>query len=232
MLVGTIVNTMAVLVGSMLGLQFGKLIPARVDQAVMKALGLCTVFVGIVGVLKPGNMLVVIVSIVVGALVGELADLDGLVQNSASRLEKRFRRSNAGPSWTQGFVSATMLFCVGAMTIIGALQDGLRQDHTILFAKSLMDFCSSTVLAATLGFGVTLAAIAVFVIQGSLALAAAWLSPVLTEVIINEIAVVGSILILGLGFDLLGVVKLKIINYVPAVILPVPIYWLISIWNG
>ena len=226
MLVGTLVNTGTVIAGSLIGMLLGNILPARLRDTVMKGLGLCTMFIGITGMMDGSNTLITILSIVIGAVIGELLDLDGLLNRFAKGLEQRFHREGQRASLAEGFVTASLVFCVGAMTIMGALQDGLTGNHELLFTKSALDFVSSMIFASTLGLGVLLAAVSVFVIQGGIACLANLLAPLLLssavgETIITEMVVVGSVLILGLGMNLVGITKLKVMNYVPAIFLPI-----------
>jgi len=224
MLVGTLVNTGTVILGALIGMALGNILPERLRDTVMKGLGLCTIFIGITGMLDGENALITIISVAVGAVIGELLDLDGHLNRFADGLEKRFRKNGAAgrASIAEGFVTASLVFCVGAMTIVGSLQDGLMGDHTMLFTKATLDFISSTVFASSLGIGVLLSAGAVFVIQGSIACLAGLVAPLLQRGnTITEMVVVGSVLIVGLGFNLVGITKLKVMNYVPAIFLPI-----------
>lgn len=223
MLVGTLVNTATVVAGSLIGLFLGNILPERLRDTVMKGLGLCTLFIGITGMLGGENALITIISIAVGAIVGELCDLDGHLNHFAGRLEKRFQKTGGKTSLAEGFVTASLVFCVGAMTIVGALNDGLTGDHTMLFTKATLDFVSSMIFASSLGVGVLMAAVAVFAIEGGIACLASLVAPVLQQnaSVIPEMTVVGSVLIMGLGLNLIGVTKLKVMNYVPAIFLPI-----------
>lgn len=224
MLVGTLVNTGAVIAGSLLGLLLGNILPERLRDTVMKGLGLCTLFVGIDGMLGGSNALIAIISVAVGAVIGELCDLDGHLNRFAEALERRFKRGReSGPSLAEGFVTASLVFCVGAMTIVGALNDGLTGNHEMLFTKATLDFVSSIIFASSLGLGVILSAAAIFTIEGGIACLASLVSPILQQNpnTVPEMTVVGSILIVGISLNLLGVTKLKVMNYVPAIFLPI-----------
>ena len=224
MLTGTIVNTCTVIAGSVLGMLLGNILPERLRDTVMKGLGLCTIFIGITGMFGSENALITIISIAVGAIIGELCDLDGHLNRFANWLESRFKRKEGAGKATiaEGFITASLVFCVGAMTIVGSLNSGLTGDHQMLYTKSTLDFVSSLIFASSLGFGVLLAAGAVFVIQGSIACLASLLAPLLQHGnTITEMVGVGSVLIVGLGLNILGVTKLKIMNYVPAIFLPI-----------
>lgn len=225
MLVGTLVNTAAVAAGSLIGLLLGNILPERLRDTVMKGLGLCTLFVGIDGMLGGSNALIAIISVAIGAVIGELCDLDGHLNRFAEGLEKRFQkgRNTAGPSLAEGFVTASLVFCVGAMTIVGALNDGLTGNHEMLFTKATLDFVSSIIFASSLGLGVMLSAAAILIIEGGIACLASLVAPLLQQnpATIPEMTVVGSILIVGISLNLLGVTRLKIMNYVPAIFLPI-----------
>ena len=224
MLIGTLVNTATVIAGSLIGLLLGNILPERLRDTVMKGLGLCTLFVGIDGMLGGSNALIAIISMAVGAVIGELCDLDGHLNRFAEGLEKSFKKGReGGSSLAEGFVTASLVFCVGAMTIVGALNDGLTGNHEMLFTKATLDFVSSMIFASSLGIGVMLAASAVLVIEGGIACLASLVAPLLQQnaATIPEMTIVGSVLIMGLGLNLLGVTKLKVMNYVPAIFLPI-----------
>ncbi|MCI8398254.1 MAG: DUF554 domain-containing protein [Oscillibacter sp.] len=220
---GTLVNTATVMIGSVIGLFLGNLLPERLRDTVMKGLGLCTLFIGVTGMLDGGNALITIISVAVGAVIGELCDLDGRLNRFADGLEARFKRDGKGPSIAEGFVTASLVFCVGAMTIVGALNDGLTGNHEMLFTKATLDFVSSMIFASSLGIGVLFAAVSVLVLEGGIACLASLVAPVLQQnaSTIPEMTVVGSVLIMGLGLNILGITKLKVMNYLPAIFLPI-----------
>ena len=224
MLTGTIVNTCTVIAGSLIGMLLGNILPERLRDTVMKGLGLCTLFIGITGMFGSENAMITIISIAVGAVIGELCDLDGHLNRFANWMESRFKKkgNNVKATIADGFITASLVFCVGAMTIVGSLNSGLTGDHQMLYTKSTLDFVSSMIFASSLGFGVLLAAGVVFVIQGSIACLASFVAPLLQQGnTITEMVVVGSVLIVGLGLNILGITKLKIMNYVPAIFLPI-----------
>ena len=220
-MLGTLVNTAAVLVGSCIGLLFRKGLPERFGQVIMKGLGLCVMYIGVKGALKGENEIIAILSIAVGAVIGELLRLDERLEKLGGWIERKCKkREDDKTSVTEGFVSASLLFCVGAMTILGSLESGISGDHSTLFLKSILDFTCSIIYASTLGYGVIFSAATVLVIQGSITLLAGWIAPVLTETVILEMSCVGSILIIGLALNMLGITKLKTMNYIPAIFLP------------
>lgn len=232
-LTGTLVNVATVLLGSSIGMLVGKGLPPRLSRALMTALGFCTVYIGISGCFGGGNTLVVVLSLVVGAALGELINPDKWLTCLSEKVENRFNKKVGHTPIAQGLVTSSLVFCVGAMTIVGSLNSGLSGDHTMLYTKACLDLVSSTVFASTMGFGVMLSAGVVFVLQGGIALLAHGIAPFLGEAVIATMTAVGSILIVGLGLNLLGVSKFKIMNFVPAVFLPMlfcPLYDLVAAW--
>lgn len=216
-----IINTIAVLVGSTVGLLLKQGIPDSIRDIVMKGLALCTIYIGITGSLKGQNTLVLILSIVIGSIIGQGLDLDKRLNNFAEKLESKFKKSGEEVSVAEGFVTASLLFCVGAMTIVGSLRAGLQGDYEMLMTKSFLDFISSLVFASALGIGVLLSAGFVLVFQGSIVLLAQYVSPYLGDYVIAEMTCVGSLLIIALGLNILGVTQLKVMNYLPAIFIPI-----------
>jgi len=221
-MLGTIVNTIAVIIGAFIGMFFKKGIPQKLSDTMMKGLGLCTLFLGISGSLDGQNSLILIISMVVGALIGEGVDLDAKLNRLGNWLENKFKSKDGSKvSIAEGFVSASLLFCVGAMTIVGSLQSGLQGNHEMLFNKSMLDFVAAIIFASTMGVGVMVSAAFVFVYQGAITLLAQWVAPVLSDVVIAEMNCVGSVIIIGLALNMLGITKLKVMNYVPAIFIPI-----------
>ena len=238
MLTGTLVNAAAILVGSLLGMlltwlagHFSTLLPAgstllaeRLKTIIMQGVALCVMYLGISGCLEGNNSLIAILSMVLGALIGELLDLDKRMRSLGDWVQKRTEHlvTNGGQaSISEGFVTASLLFCVGAMAIVGALQDGLTGDHSTLIAKSLLDGISSIVFGASLGLGVAFSAVAILLYQGSISLMASFLQPYLGDAVIAEMTCVGSLLIVALSLNMLGLTKIKVMNLVPAIFLPI-----------
>lgn len=219
-MLGTIVNTIAVLAGGCIGLFLKKGLPQRLADNLMKALGLCTLFIGITGVISGKRALLVILSMVIGTLIGEGIDLDKRINTLGRFIENKCKCGAGRTTIAEGFVSASLLFCVGAMTIVGALQSGLTGNHIMLFTKSLLDFVAAMIFASTLGIGVLFAAAFVLVYQGAITLLAQWVAPYLNDSVVNEMTVIGSLIIIALGINMLGLAKLKVINFVPAIFLP------------
>lgn len=230
-MLGVIVNTITVLIGSTLGTVFKKGISEKITNALMIGLGLCSIYIGIDGALKGDNTLVLILSMVFGAVVGTLIDIDGLITRFGNWVEGKFKKEGGKVSIAEGIITATLLFCVGSMTIVGSFNAGLRNDNEMLFTKSTLDAISSAVLASTLGFGVILSAGCVFVIEGGLVLLAGLLGGILNEPAINEMTCAGSVIIIAMGLNLTGLSKFKVANYVPAIFFAPLFTWLFSIFS-
>lgn len=223
-LLGTLVNTVAVIFGGTIGLLLNSRFPKRISSSLMKSLGLCVLLIGITGVLKGQNQLITIISMALGTITGELLDLDGKLNRLGDALQAKFKNNGDKISIAEGFVNASLLFCVGAMAIVGSLQSGLTGDNQTIYTKSLLDFTSSIIFASTLGVGVLFSAAFVFVYQGAITILAHYIAPFLTDAVVAEMTCVGSLLIIGLALNMLGITKLKVMNYVPAIFLPIILY--------
>lgn len=217
-MLGVIVNVITVIIGSCVGLLFKKGIPERVSRAAMVGLGACTLYIGISGSLCGENVLVLIASVVFGAIVGTLINIDGAINRLANFVESKFKKSNGGVSVAEGIVSATLLFCVGSMTVTGSIQAGLTGDNSVLITKAMLDLVSSMMLASSLGVGVLLSAVCVFLIQGGLVLLAGLIAPLMTASAINEMTCAGSLLIVMIGTNLMGITKIKVADFLPAIL--------------
>lgn len=227
---GVIVNVITVIIGSCIGLLFKKGIPERVSNATMIGVGACTLYIGISGSLCGENVLILIASVVLGAIVGTLLDIDGAITKLANLVESRFKKEGESISIAEGLISATLLFCVGSMTVTGSIQAGLTGDNSILITKAMLDLVSSMMLASSLGIGVLFASISVFFIQGGLVLLAGLISPLLSTGSINEMTCAGSLLIIMIGTNLMGITKIKVADFLPAIIFAPIIYNLIALF--
>lgn len=228
-MLGVLVNVATVILGSSAGLLLKKGIPERISKAVMMAIGLCTVYIGIDGALEGENTIVLIVSMVLGTIIGTAIDIDGKLNKLASFVERKMKKDNEKSTVAQGFITGSLLFCVGAMSIVGSLNSGLSGDHTVTYTKAILDLISSCMLASTLGIGVMLAAAFVLVYQGGLVLLAELLQGVLTDTaLIAEITCAGSVMIIGLGLNITGISKFKVANFLPALLVVPLVYYLVS----
>lgn len=223
-MLGVIVNVITVMLGALIGLLFKKGIPQRVNTTAMTGLGVCTLYIGISGSLCGENVLIAIASVVVGAISGTILNIDGAINKLAKNVENKFKKEGQSISLAEGLVTATLLFCVGSMTVTGSIQAGLTGDNSVLITKATLDFVSSMMLASSLGFGVMLSSISVFVIQGGLVLLAGLISPFMSTGAINEMTCVGSLLIIMIGTNLMGITKIKVADFLPAIILAPIIY--------
>lgn len=220
-LLGSMVNGVAIVVGGGVGLALKKGLSERLGTAVMNALALCVLYIGISGTQKGENILVTIISMVFGTLIGEGLELDKKINQLGYAIESKVSSPDEGVSVSEGFVTASLLVCVGAMAIVGSLQSGLTGNHDTLFAKALIDGIAALIMASSLGIGVLLSGGLVFIYEGSITLFANYLAPVLTATVINEMTCIGSLLIIGLSLNMLKITNLKIMNYAPAVFIPI-----------
>jgi len=220
---GTMANVAGILAGSCLGLLLGRGIKDKYREIVMQAIGLCVVIIGLQMALKTQNIMVDIVSLVVGSVLGEYLAIEDKLNSLGQFLGGKFARKKQTATeqtqdkFVEGFVSASLIFCVGAMAIVGSLQDGLKGDPAILYAKTLMDATGAVVFSANFGVGVAFSALSVGIYQGILTLLSSWVGPYLTEGVIGALSSVGGILILAIGINMFGVIKLRIGNMLPAI---------------
>ena len=216
-LLGCIVNVAAILVGSLLGILFKKAMNEKLNDFLMKGLGLCILFIAIKGSLDGKNSLVLIVSMVIGGIIGHLIDLDAKLNKLGDDLQNKLTKGGEGSKFSEGFASATLLYCVGAMAIVGSLQSGLSGNHETLFTKALLDGISSIVLSSQFGIGVALSVVPLFIYQGIITLCAGWLSPVLSDLVISEMTCIGYVIIIAIALNMMKISKFKVMNYVPGI---------------
>lgn len=230
-MLGVIVNVITVIIGSSIGLLFKKGIPEKVSRAAMIGLGACTLYIGISGSLVGENVLILIASVVLGAIVGTLLNIDGAINKMATAVGNKFKNSGSDISIAEGIITATLLFCVGSMTVTGSIQAGLTGDNSVLITKAMLDLVSSMMLASSLGIGVVLSSVAVFVIQGGLVLLAGLIAPLMSTGAINEMTCAGSILIIMIGTNLMGITKIKVADFLPAILFAPIIYNIVPLFE-
>ena len=219
---GAVVNFFLVIIGSLLGLLFKKGIPERIRQTLMTGMAFCVLYIGITGLFeRQANILVMIVCMALGSIIGEVIDLDKRVNNLGLRIENSFKKKDSNTKIAEGFVAATLLFCVGAMTIVGSIDSGINGDNTTLYSKSVIDCIAAVALTSSMGIGVIFAAASTLVIEGGLTLLAGVISPILSDYIIAQMSVIGSLLIIALALNMLRLTKIKVMNFVPAILLPI-----------
>ena len=218
-LLGTIANAGAIIIGGIAGSFFRKGISERFSNIIMTVLGLFTLVLGMMFAVDSQNALVVVFSLVIGSVIGEWIDIEKRMNDLGDYVQDKLNSGEG--SFSKGFVTASLLFCVGTMSIMGSLQSGLMNDHKILLMKSILDGTISVVFASTLGIGVVLSSLPVLVYQGSIALLASSVAPYLSEAVITEMTAVGGVLLVGMGINLLETRKLKVGNMLPAIFLPI-----------
>jgi uncharacterized membrane protein YqgA involved in biofilm formation len=216
---GTLINVVAVIIGSLIGLMINQRLPKRIITIIFQVMGLFTLVLGISMALKTEHFIIIIGSLVSGAILGEWMGLEKRLTAWSERLKKRFKLRNE--KFTDGMITAFLLYCMGAMTILGAIEEGVEGSYDILLMKSLMDGVSSIALASGLGVGVMFSVIPLLVYQGGLTLFSAYISEQFTDVIINDLSATGGILLIGLGINILEIKHLRILNMIPALVIVV-----------
>ena len=230
---GTFLNIATVIIGGLIGLLFGARIPDKLKETVIAGMGLFTAAMGMQMFLKTENPLIVLGSLLIGTLLGEWWRIEDGLQNLGKYLEKRFSRSDNDGSnkFVRGFLTASLLFCVGPMTILGSIQDGLTGDYNLLAVKSVLDGFASLAFASTLGVGVMFSTIVIFVFQGGISLFAGQLNAIVTTPMLNELTATGGVILLGLAISsLLEIKKIRVGNMLPGLFIVPLIVWVLSLF--
>ena len=229
---GTIVNAIAIIIGSLIGLLFKRGIPERVNNAIIKAEGIAILIIGLNGVLtamlsvgaggkiQADGAILLLISLAVGCVIGELLKIEDRFNSLSEKVERKLKADN----FARGFVTSTLVYVIGAMGIVGAINDGLTGDPTVLFTKSLLDFITSILLAATFGVGVMFSAAPVFAYQGAIAMLARFIAPYVTDEPVRLLSMVGYALVMTLGFNFLADTKVRVANLLPALAIPIIYY--------
>lgn len=225
-MIGTMVNVGTVILGSAIGLLLKNKLPKKIVSIVFQAIGLFTIVLGVFMSLKGHQFLLIVFSLILGSIVGEWINIDHYMNVFSEKIKKKIKSNNE--KFTDGLITAFLLYCMGSMTILGAFDEGLGNGSELLITKSVMDGFSSIALASALGLGVMFSVIPLFLYQGGLTLFAAYLQDVLTQVYIDEITAVGGILLIGLGINILEIKSLRIINMIPALLFIVPLVYFFS----
>ena len=223
-MIAVFVNMATVFAGSLIGIFFRNLLKDSMQKALLFALALCTVVIGVSSAIASGDILCVIICMALGTALGELLRIDDGIENAGEFLRKKFIKSSGTNSrFTEGFVSACILFCIGSMTIVGSLEAGIHHDYDIIFAKSTLDFVSSMALGAAMGIGVTFSVVFILVMQGGLTLLAGAVGPVLGEAVVTEMSAIGGTILIGMAVNILelGKTRIKVANMLPAIFLPI-----------
>jgi uncharacterized membrane protein YqgA involved in biofilm formation len=229
-MIGTWVNFFAIIIGSIIGLVLHRGISQKMSETLMKGLGLIIILIGIKGALEVDNWPILIISMAVGALIGEWIDIEAKLESFGLYVEAKFAKKSKG-TFAQGFIMASLMFGVGAMAIVGALKNGLNNDPTMLYTKSLLDFISSIILSSTLGIGVMFSAFVILVYQGGITLFSIFIQPWLNlyPMMIVDIGIVGSVVIIGLGLKMMKISDIKVANLIPAIFMPILLHVLLSL---
>ena len=213
-----IVNTLAIAIASLIGLCLRRGMTRNITDAVMQALGICTVLIGIQGAVSEKHVLLLIISVVIGVIIGEWGDWDGHVNRWAEKVTVACTKSGDAAGIANAFVTSCLIMNVGAMVIVGSLVAGLAEDYTMLYTKSLLDFVSGIMLSAAMGIGVMGSAVFTLIFQGGIVLLAQYIAPFCSPLLIEELSHTGSLLILAIGLNMIGLTKFKVLNYVPALL--------------
>jgi len=221
---GTIINALAIIVGGALGLLFRKGFPERIAQTTLQVLGLFSMLVGVGMALQGQELIMVLISLALGAGLGEWLDIEGRLDRFGRWLEERLNLKEGSPA--KGFIYASLLFCVGSMAIVGSITDGLKGDHSILVTKAMMDGIVSIPFAASMGFGVLGSAVPILLYQGSLTLLASKIQAFFTPAIVRELTSVGGVIVMGIGVNILGLQKVRVGNFIPALVFIVLLLYL------
>ncbi|MFH5834690.1 DUF554 domain-containing protein [Proteiniclasticum sp. C24MP] len=230
---GTIVNFFAIILGSLIGILFHKRINQDIAYSLFKVLGLCVIYLGIIGLIKVENPMVIILSMALGTLLGEVINIEKKLEAMSNKIEMLVNRYYKGKI-KDGFLTATLLFCIGSMAIIGTIESTLSNNHDTLYAKSILDGITSVIFASTMGLGVMLSSFSVLLYQGSISVLANFIKPLVTAVpeTIPMISGVGSLMIMGLGINMVFNLKLKISNMLPSIFIPILYAVGLIIWSG
>ena len=215
--IGTIVNVLAIVAGGSLGLILNKNFPEKIKAIVFQAIGLFTIVIGLQMAIKTDNPLIMVFSLIIGGMIGESLNLEKKIDNISESIKLKLKIADNG--FTQGIVTSFLLFCVGSMTIVGSINEGISGDRTLLLTKSILDGFSSIALASSFGIGVIFSAFPVLIFQGGLTLLASLFQNFINPQIIGQLTAVGGVLILGIGINLLGIKKINVINLLPSLVI-------------
>ena len=222
---GTLINVVAVLLGGGVGLLLSGRIPKTLAESIARAIGLCVCIIGIADAIK-GDFMLMAVSLALGTLIGELMHIEEALNRLGLLVQKKLNRKEGNSTFDEGFVVATVLFCVGAMAIIGSIKSGISNDHSTIVTKSILDGMTSMVLASTLGLGVLFSAGAILLYQGSIEMFAGSLQHILTDALVVQIAAAGGVMIFAIGLNMTLNAKLKVANMLPGLLVAVGYYYL------
>ncbi len=223
-MIATVINVILVVVGSLIGLVFKNKINENFSKAIVTGLALCVLVIGIQSAIQTQNMTLVIISIVIGIALGEALDIEGKLYGIGDKLKNKFGDKDDSSTFSEGFLSASLLFCIGSMAIMGSMEAGINKDYSILISKSIIDGVTAISLAAALGIGVLFSIIIVFLYQGAITIIATFAGNFMSDIMINEMSAVGGVLIIALAVNMLGIKKIRVGNMLPAIFVPLAYY--------
>lgn len=226
MFLGVVVDTLAIFFGGFIGLFINKGISKKFEQAIMKALALSAIYIGITGMMSGENTIFIILAMVLGVAIGELIHLDELVTDATKTIAHKLPMANKSSTFSEGFIAGSLMMGVGALSIVGPIESGLTGNHTILFTNAVMDGITSIILTSSLGIGVIFSGVLVFIYEATIVIFAGGLNTLLTDPMINDINAIGSILVLAIGLNMLDITDIKVMNFVPALFIPVFLFFL------
>jgi len=213
-MLGTIVNVFAIIIGSILGILIKSRFPEKLNKIIFQVIGLFTITLGITMAIKTNNFLIVAFSLIIGSVIGEILDIEKYLEEITEKLKNKIK--NSSDKFSEGFITATLIYCIGPMAILGSIEEGLGNAPNLLFAKSVLDGVASIALSSALGIGVMFSAIPLLLYQGSITLFASYVSNYLSDALVIELSAVGGILLLGLGMNIAEIKKFKVVNMLPS----------------
>ena len=221
-MIGTIANALAIIAGGILGLLFKNTIPEKISEALLKATGLAVIAIGINLMLSGKNFTLLIISLVIGTIIGEVIDIEKNLDKFGAFIESKMKNKESNVAL--GFVTCTLVYCVGSMAIVGSIQSGLTGNHEILFSKAVLDGITAVTFAATMGAGVVLSGISVLVYQGAITMLASLMQSLLGTVVVNEMTAIGGVIIMGIGLNFLIANRMRVGNLLPSIFIPIIYY--------
>lgn len=220
-MIGTLINCAAIIAGSLVGLLLRRGMKDSISKTVMQGVGMSVILIGVTGAIETQNTLLVILSMVVGGVLGAWIDIDSRMNRLGAWAQRKLTKGDdANNTFAKGFVTASLVYCVGAMAVVGALDSGIRGDHSTLIAKAALDGITAIIFTSSLGIGVMLSAVPVLIYQGAIALLGTAIAPLLSDVVVTEMSAVGGLLIMGIGINMLLDSEIKVANLLPAILIP------------
>ena len=230
-MIGTLINCAAIIAGSLLGLLLRRGMKDSIAKTVMQGVGMSVILIGVTGAIETSNTLLVILSMVIGGVLGAWIDIDAKMNLLGAWAQRKLTRGDdENNAFAKGFVTASLVYCVGAMAVVGSLDSGIRGDHSTLIAKAALDGVTAIIFSSSLGIGVMLSAVPVLIYQGAIALLGNAIAPLLSDIVVTEMSAVGGLLIMGIGVNMLLDTEIKVANLLPAIIIPFIYYPIVQIF--